>query len=567
MIDLFGGRDLIGQILIDKGHINDQQLQLALDKQESEDGFRRLGEILIQDQMINEDQLLEGLSEQYDIPYVKKIDRLDNDASMMGKLPIDFAKQHQFCPCYTSMDELVVAINDPLKVHLLDDLRQLLGLTIKPVLTTRDEIELAINECYGSQKDLTSQVIKDLEEADYTINLEDLEGAEDLLDMANKAPVIRFVNSIIYHAVNDGASDIHIEPYEKDIKIRYRIDGVLYDTPSPPKVVQRAIASRIKIMASLDIAETRLPQDGRLKISLGEKVVDLRISVLPTSHGERIVMRLLDTRADLLDVTNIGFPKDIDDAFQKQYTRPNGILLVTGPTGSGKSTTLYSVLNTIKSREKNIITIEDPVEIQIEGISQIQVKPKIDFTFAAGLRSILRQDPDIVMVGEIRDRETAEIAVQGSQTGHLVLSTLHTNDTSGSITRLLDMGVEPYLISSSLIGVLAQRLVRLNCNYCKIEYSPDPIGLQTLGLPVQENYVQGKGCMRCNHIGYKGRRGIFEFLEIDEEVQNLIGQRASSAEIRRNYFIKRKAGFLLRDDGVRCIREGITTVAEVLRVA
>ena len=420
MIDLFGGRDLIGQILLEKGHIDDQQLQIALDKQDSEDGSRRLGEILIQGQMINEEQLLEGLSEQYDIPYVKKIDRLDNDASMMGKLPIDFAKQHQFCPCYTSMDELVVAINDPLKVHLLDDLRQLLGLTIKPVLTTQEEIELAINECYGSQKDLTSQVIKDLEEADYTINLEDLEGAEDLLDMANKAPVIRFVNSIIYHAVNDGASDIHIEPYEKDIRIRYRIDGVLYDTPSPPKVVQRAIASRIKIMASLDIAETRLPQDGRLKISLGEKVVDLRISVLPTSHGERIVMRLLDTRADLLDVTNIGFPKHIDEAFQKQYTRPNGILLVTGPTGSGKSTTLYSVLNTIKSREKNIITIEDPVEIQIEGISQIQVKPKIDFTFAAGLRSILRQDPDIVMVGEIRDQETAEIAVQGSQTGLLV---------------------------------------------------------------------------------------------------------------------------------------------------
>lgn len=567
MMDLFGGRDLIGQILLEKGYIDDQQLQLALDKQDSEDGSRRLGEILIQDQIINEDQLLEGLSEQYDIPYVKKIDRLDNDASMMGKLPIDFAKQHQFCPCYTSTDELIVAINDPLKVHLLDDLRQLLGLTIKPVLTSQEEIELAINECYGSQKDLTSQVIKDLEEADYTINLEDLEGAEDLLDMANKAPVIRFVNSIIYHAVNDGASDIHIEPYEKDIKIRYRIDGVLYDTPSPPKVVQRAIASRIKIMASLDIAETRLPQDGRLKISLGEKVVDLRISVLPTSHGERIVMRLLDTRADLLDVTNIGFPEDIDRAFQKQYTRPNGILLVTGPTGSGKSTTLYSVLNTIKSREKNIITIEDPVEIQIEGISQIQVKPKIDFTFATGLRSILRQDPDIVMVGEIRDRETAEIAVQGSQTGHLVLSTLHTNDTAGSITRLLDMGVEPYLISSSLIGVLAQRLVRLNCNYCKIEYSPDVVGLQTLGLSEEDIYFRGKGCMRCNHIGYKGRRGIFEFLEIDEEVQNLIGQRASSAEIRRNYFIKRKAGFLLRDDGIRRIKEGITTVAEVLRVA
>jgi len=570
LIEELKSRDLLGKILLEDGLISEEQLEHALSRQDGmleQSGHVRLGQILLEERAIDEAQLQRALSKQYDIPFVQKIDRLDIDSALMNRLPIDFAKQHHFCPCYTSMDELVVAIHDPLKVHLMDDLRQLMGYKIKPVLTTMSEIELAINECYGSQKVLTSQVITELEEADYTISIEDLGGAEDLLDMANKAPVIRFVNSIIYHAVNDGASDIHIEPYEKEIKIRYRIDGVLYDTPSPPKVVQRAIASRIKIMAGLDIAETRLPQDGRLKISLGEKVVDLRISVLPTSFGERIVMRLLDTRAELLSVEKVGFPPVIRKSFENQYRRPNGILLVTGPTGSGKSTTLYSVLNTIKSREKNIITIEDPVEIQLEGVSQIQVKPKIDFTFAAGLRSVLRQDPDIVMVGEIRDRETAEIAVQGSQTGHLVLSTLHTNDTSGAITRLLEMGIEPYLISSSLIGVLAQRLVRVNCQNCLTDYEPEIFALEALGLDTTKSYRKGKGCMRCNHIGYRGRRGIFEFLEVDDDIQTMIGRRASSAEIRKNYFLDRKRGDLLRQDGINRVMEGITTVSEVLRVA
>jgi general secretion pathway protein E len=320
-------------------------------------------------------------------------------------------------------------------------------------------------------------------------------------------------------------------------------------------------------MANLDIAETRLPQDGRLKISLGEKVVDLRISVLPTSFGERIVMRLLDTDVKLLNIRSIGFPEEVLTRFERQYTKPNGIVLVTGPTGSGKSTTLYSVLNTIKSREKNIITLEDPVEYQLEGVSQIQVKPKIGFTFAAGLRSILRQDPDIIMVGEIRDRETAEIAIQASQTGHLVFSTLHTNDTTGAITRLLDMGVEPYLISSSLIAVLAQRLVRVNCESCKEEYHPDQVALKALGCRYSGPFYQGKGCMRCNHIGYKGRMGIFEFLEIDDPVRELIGQRASSAAIRNDYFMIRKKGRLLQNDGIARVIDGKTTLSEVLRVA
>jgi type II secretory ATPase GspE/PulE/Tfp pilus assembly ATPase PilB-like protein len=289
--------------------------------------------------------------------------------------------------------------------------------------------------------------------------------------------------------------------------------------------------------------------------------------VLPTSFGERIVMRLLDTGEALLDINHLGFPPGILQAFQNEYTRPNGILLVTGPTGSGKSTTLYSVLKDIQSREKNIITIEDPVEIQIEGISQIQVKPKIEFTFAAGLRSILRQDPDIVMVGEIRDQETAEIAIQGSQTGHLVFSTLHTNDTAGAITRMSDMGIEPYLIGSSLIAVLAQRLVRINCENCKEAYQPDSLGLETLGCTDSGPFYEGKGCMRCNHIGFKGRKGIFELLIIDEKVQEMIGHRKASGEIRRDYFERRKEGVLLRKDGIRCILQGKTTVAEVLRVA
>ncbi len=560
-------RRLIGQILLEEGYLNEEQLQKALEIQKSEGLGRRLGFVLMELRFINEEQLMNALSQQFRIPFVKKIDRLDIDSAILSRIPIDFAKKHRFIPCYTVGDELVLALTDPLKVHLLDDLRQFLKLRIRPVLTTNAEVELAINECYGSQKDLTSQVIRDLEDSDYSISLEDLEGAEDLLDMANKAPVIRFVNSIIYHAVNDAASDIHIEPYEKDIKIRYRIDGVLYDTPSPPKAVQRAIASRIKIVANLDVAETRLPQDGRLKIQLGEKVVDLRVSVLPTAFGERIVMRLLDTNVDLLNVDALKFPPEIFKVFQRQYNRPNGILLVTGPTGSGKSTTLYSVLNTIKSRERNIITIEDPVEYQLEGVSQIQIKPKINFTFAAGLRSILRQDPDVVMVGEIRDRETAEIAIQASQTGHLVFSTLHTNDSTGAVTRLMDMGVEPYLIGSSLIGVLAQRLVRVICENCREIYTPDPLALEALSCDYQGPFYRGKGCMRCNHIGYKGRQGIFEFLEVDERVRELISHRASSAQIRKDFFETRKIGVLLKEDGLRRVKQGITTVDEVLRVA
>ncbi|MBW7875258.1 MAG: Flp pilus assembly complex ATPase component TadA [Candidatus Cloacimonetes bacterium] len=560
-------KELIGQLLQDEGLLDEAGLLAALEQQRTEGFKRRLGQILLEKRVISEEQLLSILARQFRLPYVKKIDRLDNDSTILSRIPIDFAKKHHFIPCYKVGEELVIAITDPLKIHLLDDLRQFLQLKIKPVLTTTAEVDLAINECYGSQKDLTSQVIRDLEGADYTIGLEDLDGTEDLLDMANKAPVIRFVNSIIYHAVNDSASDIHIEPYEKDIRIRYRIDGVLYDTPSPPKAVQRAIASRIKIVANLDVAETRLPQDGRLKISLGEKIVDLRVSVLPTSFGERIVMRLLDTNVDLLNVEALHFPDRIFKAFQRQYMRPNGILLVTGPTGSGKSTTLYSVLNTIKSRERNIITIEDPVEYQLEGVSQIQVKPKINFTFAAGLRSILRQDPDVVMVGEIRDRETAEIAIQASQTGHLVFSTLHTNDTTGAITRLMDMQVEPYLIGSSLIGVLAQRLVRVNCVHCKEEYIPDPLALEALGFDWAGPYKRGKGCMRCNHIGYKGRQGIFEFLEIDEPVREMIAHRASSSAIRRDFFEIRKAGILLKEDGLIRVKQGTTTVDEVLRVA
>jgi general secretion pathway protein E len=557
----------IGEILVREGIIPPAVLEEATQVMIDCNYEKRLERILIDNKHLTEVQFLQVLSRQYGIPFVEKIDRLENDSALLARIPIDFAKKHHFCPCYTAADELVIAINDPLQVHFMDDLRQLLSYQIRPLLTTSSEIELAINELYGSQKDLTSQVIKDLEGTDYTISLEDLEGAEDLLDMANKAPVIRFVNSIIYHAVNDRASDIHIEPFEKEIKIRYRIDGVMYDTPAPPKAVQRAICSRIKIMANLDIAETRLPQDGRLKISLGEKIVDLRISVLPTSFGERIVMRLLDTDLSLLNITSLGFTPGVLKDFEAQYTKPNGIVLVTGPTGSGKSTTLYSVLNTIKSREKNIITLEDPVEYQLEGVSQIQVKPKIGFSFAAGLRSILRQDPDIIMVGEIRDKETAEISIQASQTGHLVFSTLHTNDTTGAITRLLDMGVEPYLISSSVIGVLAQRLVRINCENCREEYQPDFVALEALGCSYKGPFWRGKGCMRCNHIGFKGRMGIFEFLQIDDKVREMIGHRCSSADIRNDYFIKRKKGLLLKHDGIRKVVEGKTTLSEVLRVA
>ena len=461
-------------------------------------------------------------------------------------------------------------MNDPLNLQPLDDLAVFLGAPIEPVLSSEREIMAAINRFFDRETGSTEQVMQDLEGEDLGAIANEIEETDDLLDLASEAPVIRLVNSILTQAVRARASDIHIEPYERELKVRYRIDGLLYNTLTPPRRLQAAISSRIKVMANLNIAERRLPQDGRIRIRVGEKDVDIRVSVVPIAYGERIVLRILDKTSVLLGLEEIGMAEAAYSRYSRLIKRSNGIILVTGPTGSGKTTTLYGTLNKINAPELNIITIEDPIEYQLNGIGQIQVNPRIDLTFANGLRSILRQDPDIIMVGEIRDRETAEIAIQASLTGHLVFSTLHTNDAAGAVTRLLDMGVEAFLVSSSVIAIIAQRLVRIICRECRETYRPDLSLVKELGLDrLSETgfdgfFYRGKGCTACLQTGYRGRSGIYELLVIDDDIRGLIVSGADSNVIRRKA-IEQGMTTLFRD-GVDKIVKGVTTVDEVLRV-
>jgi general secretion pathway protein E len=391
----------------------------------------------------------------------------------------------------------------------------------------------------------------------------EFEAPKDLLELTEEAPIIKLLNAVLLQAVKERASDIHFEPYEKELDIRLRIDGVLHKVLSPPKIIQDALISRIKIMSRLDIAEKRLPQDGRIRLLLGGRDIDIRVSVIPTSHGERAVLRLLDRKQGLLGLWEVGFSKDDAKTLEEHLQRPNGIILVTGPTGSGKTTTLYAALNRIHTEEKNIITVEDPIEYQLKGVGQIQVNPKIGLTFASGLRSILRQDPDVIMVGEIRDLQTAEIAMQASLTGHLVLSTLHTNDAPSALVRLIDMGIEPFLVASSLTVVFAQRLVRTICPHCKVSYKPSDVELSYFSdLP--EFLYRGKGCEKCKQMGYLGRSGIFELLAIDNVIRPMITEKIDSQSIK-NYAVSNGMK-TLRQDGIEKVISGITTLEEVLRV-
>ncbi|MBI4871118.1 MAG: type II secretion system ATPase GspE, partial [Candidatus Riflebacteria bacterium] len=483
---------------------------------------------------------------------------------MLGLVPLEFLRRHQLLPLRTpAPDPVRVAVADPLAVAPLDDVRRLLGREVVGVVASPRTILGALNAFFEAQKDLTQKAIDEVDDSRTGKSVDEGEGSEDLLDIARKAPIVKLVNSLIYEAVKARASDIHIEPYEKGIKLRYRIDGILYDAPSPPKHVQAALTSRIKILSNLNIAETRLPQDGRMNITAGTRRLDIRISMLPTAYGERVVMRLLEKSETVLHLTDLGFSEWMLTQFRKLLENPYGIILVTGPTGSGKSTTLYSALVTIRSSTKNIITVEDPIENQIRDISQVQVKPKIGFSFAEGLRSILRQDPDVIMVGEIRDHETAEIAVQSSLTGHLVFSTLHTNDSAGAVTRLTDMGVEPFLISSSVIGVLAQRLVRVLCPHCKQPQAVTPEVKAAYGLQSDTVY-QARGCDQCRDTGYSGRKGIFELLSVDESVREMIAARKPSGIIKT--LAVENGMVTLRRDGIQKVDSGMTTLEEVARV-
>ncbi|RJQ53737.1 MAG: type II secretion system protein GspE [Nitrospiraceae bacterium] len=485
--------------------------------------------------------------------------------SLLQDLPLAFVKGNMFLPLRREDGELIAAVADNRGVFALRDLARSLDLKPRPVRAEEKTILDAINRVYSRTSRMT-EVMGDIKGEDLSRVATEFESPQDLLELTEEAPIIRLLNALLMEAVKEKASDIHVEPYEKGLDVRLRVDGILRKVLSPPKIIQDALVSRIKILAGLDIAEKRLPQDGRIRLLVGGKDIDIRVSIIPTSLGERAVLRLLDRQAGVLSLEMLGLSDSVLTSFKNALSRPNGIILVTGPTGSGKTTTLYASLLKLNTEERNIITVEDPVEYQLSGIGQMQVNPKIGLTFAAGLRSILRQDPDIMMVGEIRDIETAEIAVHASLTGHLVLSTLHTNDAPSALTRLIDMGIEPFLVASSLVCVLAQRLVRVICPLCKEPYTPSRQETDYLGItPAPPLLYRGKGCDKCLGKGYSGRTGIYEFLEITPDIRAMIVERKDAQVIRRTAALK--SGFTtLQKNAIDKIIKGVTTVEEVLRV-
>lgn len=557
---------LIGEVLKETCGLSEEALTEALKVQKEKGG--RIGEILIQQKAISESDLLKALSIQFDMPFLTDIPTEDLNTDFAEKVPIHFLKKYKIVPVFTS-NEASVAVNDPLEFQPLDDLRQVLEWDrIQTVLAPNSAIISAINFAYDMSRDSAEQVIQNMHEEDSGLILSEIEEIGDLLDDTSDAPIIKLVNLVLSQAVKSRASDIHIEPYQNKLKVRYRVDGILYDMLTPPKHIQSTLVSRIKVMAKLNIAEKRLPQDGRIEIRIADKNVDIRVSTIPTGFGERVVLRLLDKSSVLLKLDDLGLPEDRLRLVNKLIRIPHGIILVTGPTGSGKTTTLYAALTMINNPDINIITIEDPVEYQIEGIGQIHVNPKVGITFANGLRSIVRQDPDVILVGEIRDLETAEIAIQSALTGHLVFSTLHTNDSASAVTRLIDMGIEPFLVSSSVVALLAQRLVRVICKNCKEPFTPDEESLENIGIThemfADRKIYRGRGCSLCLNTGYKGRAGLFELMILDDKIKNLILKTPDSNAIKHKAI--EQGMITLRQDGAQKVLDGITTIEEVFRV-
>ncbi|MCB1111235.1 MAG: type II secretion system ATPase GspE [Chlamydiia bacterium] len=517
--------------------------------------------------MLSGDDVNRSMAERFGMETVETLHAVQIPRDILEKIPYAFAKRHVLLPIEKRENEVVVAVADPLAMEPLEELRLIIDTDVKPVYTPRDVILSAINDWYNQEQGAASQLIADLQERkDDGKGDGDIE-VYDLLDRRQEqAPIVKLLNMILTEAIQQGASDIHFEPSEDGLRVRYRIDGVLQSRHAPAPEYQAQLLTRIKVMAKLDIAEHRLPQDGRIKLKMGQREIDFRVSTVPVSGGERIVLRILDKGNVILGLDKIGMLKGVYEDFLKLIAMPEGIILVTGPTGSGKTTTLYSAICQINSDEINVMTIEDPVEYNLKGIAQIGVRPKINLTFAAGLRHILRQDPDVIMVGEIRDAETAEIAVQASLTGHLVMSTLHTNDAPSAITRLVDMGVEPYLLSSSVVGVLAQRLVRRICTKCKKTYTPTDQELKSIGITHKQlkngKLHHGKGCDACFGSGYKGRHGLYELLNINNAIKKQIVKSPDAVEIRE---LAVKAGMsTLLDHGAQLIIDGVTTVSEVL---
>jgi general secretion pathway protein E len=554
----------LGTILVTHTSLTDEQLSEVLEIQKTKGG--KLGEILVQKNYLSEEEVLKALSYQMGMPYLEKISKNDIPTALVANLSISYAKQYEIVPIDETPNQVVVAVSDPLNHAPVDDLRIMYGKNIKFVIAPTDEIQDAINDVY----ERSTSIIKEVEDDEEHNIHYDLEQAQDLLEASEEdAPVIRLVNNLLFRAVKEKASDIHIEPYEKEVAVRFRKDGVLQDILKPPKRYQSGLTSRIKVMASLNIAEKRLPQDGRIKIKIGGKEIDIRVSTVPVAYGERVVMRLQDKSNVLLDLDQLGFSQDSLNKVNELIKHNYGIILVTGPTGSGKSTTLYSCLARMDYKEQNILTVEDPVEINMKGIGQVQVNSKIDLTFANALRAFLRQDPDIIMVGEIRDRETAEMAIHASLTGHLVLSTLHTNDAPGAVPRFIDMGVEPFLVASSIIGILAQRLIRKICQKCREPHSYSEAEITAFGFDPtifsgKTIYRASGGCEHCNKTGYTGRSVIHEMFVITDESRAMIVQNADSGLIKKQAI---KDGMVtIRDDGIQKVLEGHTSLEEIVRV-
>jgi general secretion pathway protein E len=560
---------LLGEIFQETFAVPAESIEEAIALQREKGG--RIGEILVQLRKITESDLLSARSVQCGLEVVHTLP-VDFEHFFVPRVPIGYLKKFKMIPIATPA-ESYIAVAEPFFFQQLDDLQRLLQWEgIKTVLASQNEIFVAINSAYDTtRQEVADQVMQDMDEDNPESILSEIEETSDLLDDTSDAPVIKLVNLVLSQAVRDNASDIHIESYKDRVKIRKRVDGILYDMYSPPRHVQGKLISRIKIMAKMDIAEKRLPQDGRIEIRIADKNIDIRVSTLPTSFGERVVMRLLDKSSSLVPLEDLGFSREDLTRFLGMIKAPHGIILVTGPTGSGKTTTLYSALGLINNADINIITVEDPIEYQMQGISQVQVNPKIGLTFANGLRTIVRQDPDVILVGEIRDLETAEIAIQSALTGHLVFSTLHTNDAASAITRLIDMGVEPFLVSSAVNAILAQRLVRKICPHCRESYVPSNTYLEKVGLsPIKfagRELFRGIGCVQCLQTGYKGRIGIFELMSLTPAMKSLILTTSDAGQIKKQALSSLSTGMMtLRQDGLRKVLAGLTTLEEVFRV-
>jgi type IV pilus assembly protein PilB len=548
----------LGDILLDSGLVTQQQLAEAYE--EHQRAGRALGRVLVEKGVLTESQLVAALAQQIGLKFVDLSD-YPVDGAAIASVPPAVCRRYNALPIGYEDGRLLVAMSDPANVFAIDDIRSITGAEVKPVVATKSDVTAAINRYH--------RVDGDLDDLTMSMEAEEDDELSNIKEVVEDAPIVKFVNLLITQAIQDRASDIHIEPTERDLRVRFRIDGVLHEIMRSPKNIQSGVISRLKIMAEINIAERRIPQDGRLSVTTNGKKIDLRVATLPCVWGEKVVMRVLDNSTAMLKLSDLGFADDNYERYAQSFTKPYGMMLVTGPTGSGKSTTLYATLNIVSRPEINVITVEDPVEYRIPGINQVQTNPKAGLTFASALRSILRSDPDVVLIGEVRDHETAQIAIEAALTGHLVLSTLHTNDAPSAITRLTEMGVEPFLVGSALDCVLAQRLARRLCTKCREAYTPEPDTLMAARFPWHDGMdlptiYRAVGCSACSKTGYRGRLALHEVMPISEEIERLTVERASAVEIGR---VAREQGMAtLRDDGMAKVMAGVTTLEEILRV-